>query len=128
MRTLPATRTLALLALASLTGCASSGTLVSADQVAQFKAGTTTESEVIDKLGPPNNTSTAPDGSKTDIYMHISHSMHAASFVPVVGLFAGGASSNTDSVTFTFDPHGIMKTVSSSTGHQEINTGLLNQK
>lgn len=109
-------------------GCASSGTKVTADQLAGFKAGVTTEAEVIAALGPPNNTSTHADGTKTDMYMHVAMSMHAASFIPVVGLFAGGASHSTDSAILTFDAHGVLKSVSSSTGHNDMNTGLLNQK
>jgi outer membrane protein assembly factor BamE (lipoprotein component of BamABCDE complex) len=111
-----------------LAGCASSGTKVSPDQAAQFKPGVTTESEVITKLGPPNSTSTYPDGSRTDMYLHIGMSIHAASFIPVAGLFAGGSSHSTDSVTFTFDPQGVLKSTASNSTHQDVNTGLLNQK
>jgi outer membrane protein assembly factor BamE (lipoprotein component of BamABCDE complex) len=111
-----------------LVGCGSSGTMVSPDQAAQFKPGVTTETEVIAKLGPSNSSSTYPDGSKTDMYLHVAMAMHAANFIPVVGIFAGGASHSTDSVTFTFDPRGVLKTTASNTSHQDMNSGLLNQK
>ena len=128
VKTENARTTIALAAVAVLAGCVSSGTKVSADDMAHLKTGVTTEKEVIAKFGPPNQSTTQGDGSRTDMYMHISSSVHAANFIPVVGLFAGGASSHTDTVTFTFDPQGLLKSISSSSGQQDINTGLLNQK
>lgn len=109
-------------------GCVSSGTKVTGDQLAQFKDGTTTEAQIVAKLGPPNSASTSTDGSKTDIYVHIAASANAASYIPVVGLFAGGAKGTNDSVVFNFDSKGVLKSHSSSTGQMALNTGLLNQK
>jgi len=63
-----------------------------------------------------------------DMYMHIAASANAASYIPVVGLFAGGAKSTSDLVTFNFDPQGVLKSVTSNRGQSNVNTGLANQK
>jgi len=111
----------------SLAACVSSGTHVTADQASAFQVGTTTEADVIAKLGEPNSVSTSPDGTKIDTYMHVASSANAASFIPVVGLFAGGAKSSTESVTFTYDSHLILKSTSSNKTQMNVNTGLANQ-
>jgi outer membrane protein assembly factor BamE (lipoprotein component of BamABCDE complex) len=112
----------------AMAGCVSSGTKVTADQQSAFQAGTTTEAQVIAKLGPPNNVATLADGSKMDMYMHIAASANAASYIPIVGLFAGGAKSTSDTVTFTFDSQGILKSTTSNRSQSNVNTGLANQK
>jgi len=111
-----------------LPGCASTGTRVSADQLAEFKPGITTEAEVIRALGEPTSSTSMPDGSKRDTYFHTAASMHAASFIPVYGMLKGGASSSSETVILTFDAHNLLKTVTSSRGHMDSNTGLLNQR
>ena len=111
----------------TLAACVSSGTKVSAEDTKQFKVGVTTEQEIIAKLGTPNKVITNTDGSKVDIYLHVASNIHAASFIPVVGIFAGGTSTNSDSATFTFDPQNVLKSISNSSGQQDVNTGLLNQ-
>jgi outer membrane protein assembly factor BamE (lipoprotein component of BamABCDE complex) len=108
-------------------GCVSSGTKVDTDQLAQFKSGVTTESEIVAKLGPPNTSMTEPDGTKMDMYMYHSMKQNAANFIPYVGLFKGGASTHSQTVTFTFDKGGLLKTTATSTSQQQINTGLANQ-
>ena len=111
-----------------LAGCMSMGTKVTADQLANFKVGVTTEAEVISALGPPNNSTTHADGTKSDTYMHFATSSHPASFIPVVGIFSSGASSSTDTVILMFDAHRVLKSVTTSAGQSDMNTGLLNQK
>ncbi len=116
------------IAVASIMGCVSSGTKVTQQQISAFEVGKTTEAQVIAALGPPNGTATATDGTKSDVYMHVAAHATAATYIPIVGAFAGGAKSTTDSVTFNFDAHGMLKSSSSSSGQNTVNTGLANQK
>lgn len=111
-----------------LAGCVSSGTKVTQEQISAFEVGKTTEAEVIARLGAPNGTSIATDGSKSDVYMHISAHANGASYIPIVGLFAGGAKSDSDTAVFNFGPNRVLKSMSSSTAHTDVNTGLANQK
>lgn len=111
-----------------LAGCVSSGTKVTESQISAFQVGKTTEAEVIAHLGQPNGRSVGTDGSKSDVYMHISAHANGASYIPIVGLFAGGAKSDSDMAVFNFGPDGILRSTSSNTGHTDLNTGLANQK
>ena len=55
----------------TIAGCVSSGTKVTADQQSAFQVGTTTEAQVVAKLGPHNTVATLADGSKMDnVYAH----------------------------------------------------------
>lgn len=111
-----------------LAGCVSSGTKVTQAQISAFQVGNTTEAEVISAFGPPNSASVLSDGSRIDVYVHMSAHANAASYVPVVGLFAGGAKGDSETAVFTFGPNGILKATSSSAAHTDVNTGLANQK
>ncbi len=120
-------RVMILVTLGLCTGCVSSGTKVTAKQQSAFQAGATTEAQVIAQLGQPNSVSTLADGTKIDIYSHIAAHANAASYVPIVGVFAGGAKSTTDTVNFTYDPQGILKSMTSNRSQMDVNTGLANQ-
>jgi outer membrane protein assembly factor BamE (lipoprotein component of BamABCDE complex) len=110
-----------------LAGCVSSGTKVTQQQLTQFQVGKTTEAEVIAAFGAPTSSSVATDGSKTDVYQHISAHANAATYIPIVGIFAGGAKSTADTAVLNFDQQGILRSTSSSTAHSDVNTGLANQ-
>ena len=110
-----------------LVGCATSGTKVSAADVASFRQGQSTETEVVSRLGEPNGSSSAPDGTKTDMYIYAQASANAASYIPVVGLLAGGATSKSTTAIFMFDNQGVLRSISTGQSHSNVNTGLLNQ-
>lgn len=112
---------------AALAGCVSSGTMVTEQQAGQFEKGIATRAQVIAKLGQPNGSSVIADGTRVDVYVHIHAAANGASYVPVVGLMAGGASSNSNTATFTYDATGVLKSISTSTGQSQVNTGLLDQ-
>jgi outer membrane protein assembly factor BamE (lipoprotein component of BamABCDE complex) len=112
----------------SLVGCVSSGTKVTPEQVAQFQQGKTTLSEVVATLGAPNSTTNLGNGQTILVYVHISSQANAATYVPVVGLLAGGATGTSNTATFTFDSRGILISSGSSQSNTAVNTGLLNQK
>jgi hypothetical protein len=110
----------------AISACNSSGTKVTEQQAAQFTPGKTTEGDVIAVLGPPNHSTKNADGSSMIVYFHTATAVNAATFIPVVGVLAGGASTTNDSVTFSFDKAGLLTGHSSSNGSQDLSTGLLN--
>lgn len=113
----------ALLLVAMIYGCASTGVEVNNEQLSQFKEGVTTESEVVAKLGQPNTVSQTPHG-KTLIYVYAHAQARPASFIPIVGIFAGGADVRSTSATFNFDKSGVLKSVYSSQSAQGTGTGF----
>jgi hypothetical protein len=54
----------AITTLTLVSACVSSGTSVTPEQLAQLQPGVTTETEIISKLGTPNQSSTLPDGTR----------------------------------------------------------------
>jgi len=96
----------ALLLSVALIGCVSSGTQVKDTALSQFRKGQTTEADVVKALGPPQSTMTSSGGGRVISYVGMHAQTKAATFVPIVGLFAGGASSHVSVVTFTFDRDG----------------------
>jgi outer membrane protein assembly factor BamE (lipoprotein component of BamABCDE complex) len=102
----------------------SSGTKVDQAQITQFKPGITTYDQVAAALGPPSGTTQASDGTKTLIYVHTETSIHGATFIPVVGMFAGGADAQQQSVIFTFDKNGVLANYSTTQVQACSNNGI----
>ena len=119
-----------LLALCALAGCVSSGNPAIRDEavVEQIKTGITTKEEVRKLLGKPNSIGrgsgnlppgtgiphTAQTNYEVWTYKHISVETHPATFIPIVGLFAGGATSDVNTVTIYFDDKGIAQYLQTS--------------
>jgi outer membrane protein assembly factor BamE (lipoprotein component of BamABCDE complex) len=110
----------------TLAGCMSSGTRVDTTQMQQFQKGVTTEDQVVAKLGEPNSRSIKSDGTRAITYTHIAARPDAVDFVPIVGMFAGGAKSEMDIVIFNFDGTGVLKDYSATTSNAHVSTGLVN--
>ncbi len=117
-----------ILTMILVAGCASSGTKVTDQQAQKYVNGVTTKDQIISDLGKPDSMTKLADGTSSISYMHVSASANAVNFVPVVGLLAGGAKSTTDTVTFNFDTQLKLVSYTSTTGSQDVSTGLLNQK
>jgi len=79
-----------------------------------FTVGVDTIATITAKLGTPNSTESASDGTTTIRYMAIRTKVKGASFIPIVGLFAGGAKGKSSTKTFTFDAAGVLKSYGSS--------------
>jgi hypothetical protein len=101
-------------------GCASSGRGIDNAAIDRFLIDQTTEREVIATLGPPtgrfSDTSFGLHGIAYN-YLHI-HT-RAATFIPVVGLFAGGTDATMQSASFSFSADGVLRHF----GHNDTNVG-----
>lgn len=106
--------------LSLLTACASTGTQVSQASATQFIEGTTTEAEIVQKLGPPTSV-TIGTGTRTIGYTGAQYRTKAATFIPIVGLFAGGADMQVTTAAYEIKPNGVLSKItytSSNTGSQ----------
>jgi outer membrane protein assembly factor BamE (lipoprotein component of BamABCDE complex) len=99
---------------AALAGCASSGVQVSQTAATQFKEGVTTESQIVEKLGNPTTTTIA-NGIKTITYTGAQYRTNAASFIPIVGLFAGGTDFSVTVAAYQINNQGVLDKVTYST-------------
>lgn len=93
-----------------------SAAAIADEQLQNLVIGTTRFDEVIQKFGRPMSISTSSDGTRVLVYAEMKTRVKAATFIPVVGLFAGGAKSNSDITRLEFDASGLLtKAMNSST-------------
>jgi hypothetical protein len=85
-----------------LTACASPHYKPDQSTMSQFKQGSSTYNDVVSRLGNPISTTVDSDGLKTIIYYDSSVKVDPLTAVPIVGLFAGGASSEIKMLSFLF--------------------------
>jgi hypothetical protein len=114
----------ALMLIGTLTGCYATGVKVREDQLAQLQRGTSTYSEVVQALGPPTSTTLHGDGSRDAVYTYNQVQANPVNFIPIVGSFLGGATSEHSSVTLAFDPAGRLVQYSTTHGSETVGTGL----
>lgn len=109
------------IAVALVSGCASHGVQVSQEKASQFKIGVATESDVIASLGQPTGTVSSSDG-RLITYTGATAQIRGATFIPIVGLFAGGHDVKASSTTFKFGKDGKLKDV--ITSNSATSTGM----
>jgi hypothetical protein len=93
-----------------------------------FTVGVTTYQSITDQLGKPQSVSILGDGTKIIVYMSSRTKIKGASFVPIVGLFAGGAKSRMIIRTFTFGPDSVLRNYSTTDSAADCSVGLLGAK
>jgi len=116
---------LALAASASDPAPASAPAPVSATAPApDYVVGTTTIDQVRTKLGKPASVQKTSDGTTTLIYYSIHAHAKGTAFIPVVGMFAGGAKSSLSYKVFMFGSDGLLKSFTSSDTNSDCSGGL----
>ena len=90
-----------------------------------FTIGVDTIATVQAKLGKPKALVHNSDGTTKFVYLSSRTRVKGATFVPVIGLFAGGAKSHLSTKTFTFDGAGLLKTYTSSDADANCNTSIV---
>ncbi len=105
-------KTYGLLTIAAfvIAGCAASGVQVSQDAALQFKEGQTTENEILAKLGKPT-TVMFSGGIKTIAYSGMQYQVKGATFIPIVGAFAGGADYTMSTAMYQIASNGVLQKV-----------------
>jgi outer membrane protein assembly factor BamE (lipoprotein component of BamABCDE complex) len=103
-----------LLALA-LSACASTGNkqITQAGTIAKIEEGRSTKAEVRALVGEPTKVNFQPDRTEVWEYVYSRAQVRPASFVPVVGLFAGGMDVTGRTVTILFNQDGVVEKVGS---------------
>lgn len=91
-------------------------------QLASLKVGATTYADVVAQFGKPFAVEASSDGSKTLTYMTSKTHIKGASFIPVIGLFAGGAKGDTTTERFEFGPDGVLTKTWTSETHVDCKT------
>lgn len=111
------------LLVAGLAGCYSVGRKIDMDAVKQIKQGESTREDVRGLLKSPDSISTDGYGNETWMYMYARASAKPESFVPVVGMFAGGANSQSQMVMVQFGPDGKVSNLITNISGMEVGSG-----
>ena len=111
-----------------LSGCASAGNdkvrTETMDTVGtKVVKGTTTKSQVRGLYGEPSSVSLTDSGSEVWKYEYAHATAKAVSFVPIVGLFAGGADVTKNEVVFIFDKNDVMQNYTVHASQSETRNG-----
>jgi outer membrane protein assembly factor BamE (lipoprotein component of BamABCDE complex) len=95
----------------TLLGCMSVGNkqIMDASKTSQIQEGKTTRAEIITLLGEPNHTTSMPNGDEMVMYSYTQSTPRPTTFIPVIGLFAGGADMKGKTLMFTIDKNGILQ-------------------
>lgn len=84
---------------AILLGCASVGNNFDQTKVSQIKKGETTESQLVQMFGEPQNRTTDSEGTTTLTWLYSESAVKGESFIPYAGTFMGGTRSKNKSLT-----------------------------
>lgn len=123
-----------------LVGCVSSGNPSVKDQTLldQIKLDLSTKEDVKRILGPPDSMSRSSTSSSqfsglppattlTNVeawsYTHVDVEVDGATFIPIVGLFAGGATANINTFMVMFDDKGVVRHITHSQSQGQSGTG-----
>jgi len=109
-----------LVVVSFLLGCATYGNKNIKDDelISKIQPDITTKEEVKQLIGDPWKVSFTESGEETWDYMLTKSQARASSFIPIVGIFAGGVDTQTYTLTIRIGKDGIVKGVGkgSSTG------------
>lgn len=98
---------------------------ITAEAAAQFKVGTASIQDVQAAFGKPSTITRQSNGSVMIFYSTVRAHVKAATFVPVVGLFAGGSTGEVSVISFTFGPDGILRSSSAIDSRSDCSVRLV---
>ena len=105
-----------------LAGCVSVGRKIDQSKVAEIKTGQTTRAQVIQLIGSPDQITSMGNGYLMFHYMFVRSTPTAATYVPIVGAFAGGANVQNESLSITFT-NDVVSSLVNSYGGNDMGTG-----
>jgi outer membrane protein assembly factor BamE (lipoprotein component of BamABCDE complex) len=108
-----------ILGLIVLGGCVDSGNPTVRDPrvISSIQKGYTTKAQLKTMLGEPQKVTTDSNGTEIWRYSYNETEIDGETFIPIYGLFAGGASSNVTDLDVYFDTNGIVTEYMSSQGN-----------
>jgi outer membrane protein assembly factor BamE (lipoprotein component of BamABCDE complex) len=87
----------------------------------ELEKGETSKLEVYDKFGQPHDVDYFPTGESVWTYFSVRMKASAATFIPFIGIVAGGADTDTTTASFFFDREDVFAKVETSTKSKYIN-------
>jgi outer membrane protein assembly factor BamE (lipoprotein component of BamABCDE complex) len=85
-------------------------------KISQIEKGVSTKASIRAAFGAPEGTSFEANGNEIWTYSYVNTSVTPATYVPIVGVFAGGTNVQSSGLTVTFDANGIVKAYAITNG------------
>ncbi len=85
------------------------------------KEGVSSKVDIFDSFGQPGDVNYFENSESVWVYYAVSMTTSGATYIPVVGFFAGGSNSNTQISKFYFDSNNIVVKVETSSKTQYVN-------
>lgn len=118
---------LGFLLVTALAGCVSVGNQTIGHEpesaIRQQIAPGTPAAQVLQRYGPPVSKSFTSEGAQVWTYTYAYATPKAASFIPIVGVFAGGSNVEQTQVTVLFDAEGRVRDVAYSKARSDVLNG-----
>lgn len=107
-----------------LCACVSSGHKIDQAKADRIEKGITTRDGVRKLIGSPDSIVKDSDGMEIWTYMHFSASSKPESFIPIIGMFAGGVNTTSHTVMIQFGPDGTVSKTTSTMSGGDISNGF----
>jgi hypothetical protein len=113
-----------ILLILTLAGCATNYGAQQIDDFGRFtqlQVDQTTKEGTYELFGQPHDIKLLENGESVWIYYSVSMTMNGATFVPFIGLIAGGSNTQTRIANFYFSPDDLYQKVETLTNQQYVN-------
>jgi outer membrane protein assembly factor BamE (lipoprotein component of BamABCDE complex) len=107
-----------------LTGCMTMGRKIDQAAADKIEKGKTTREQVVSLVGAPDQITRLGNGDMTFTYSYMRATPKAATFIPIIGIFAGGSDVQHQMFIVTFGPDNIVKDLFSTQGASEASMGI----
>lgn len=104
----------ALCLLSACTTIRGNDEVVRVENFLKVHVGTSSKLDVYDVFGQPHDVLYGESGTSVWWYFQVQVSPHGATFVPLIGLFAGGGNQDKTEATFRFDDDGTLSDIATS--------------
>jgi len=111
-----------------LSGCATVGRKFALDKIDLIKKGETSKQEILNIFGNPTSITTDSEGRDTFFYLYMKAKAKPTSFIPLVWIFSGGATTESKGLTIYFDKEDKVEDYELSSTEQDIQTGIIQKQ
>lgn len=105
-------------------GCASAGKPINVNKLKQMEKGVTTKQQVRSALGSPSSAGITSEGESYFMYVFARTQIKGESFIPFVGAFVGGSTSDVQTLQMWFTEDGVLKNYQFNETTQDVSSGL----
>jgi outer membrane protein assembly factor BamE (lipoprotein component of BamABCDE complex) len=117
----------AIVAAVCLASCASVGTPIAQQNISQIKPRVTTEVDLVRMFGPPSTKTLDTNGKTLLGWLYSAAQAKPATFVPVVGAFAGGTDVQVQQLSVLMNKNGTVERYTMNNSNPNVEMGTPRQ-